>query len=246
MKLYKYRALSAPDDEAFERLSYILHQNAFWCARPCCLNDPNEFLWDCDYEPTDATVLLLTKTLIQFLNRTPAQAHAMATASVSSRRIEVHAKPAFQAMIEKCRSEIGLACFGTSSDNAVMWQRYGGDGAGVCIEIDVPPLLLNDQLFPVEYPAAKILHIDQLLRACLEPAEARTVYTVALLSKPPSWAPEAEVRFVSKRQNVSVQLSGSFLSRIVLGPRLERHSRQRIQDLVHSLPYGLPLSFHGA
>ena len=170
----------------------------------------------------------------------------MATASVLNRRIETHARPAFQAMIEQCRNEIGLACFGTSSDNAVMWDRYGGGGAGVCIEIDVPAEVFNNHLFPVEYPPAKVLHIDQLLRAFEDGAQARVIYSVALLSKPPNWAPEAEVRFVSRQQNVSVHISGSSLSRIILGQNLEAHARQKIQHLVKSLPYDLPVSLHVA
>ena len=246
MKLYKYRDFSVAGDEPFERLADILRHNAFWCARPSTLNDPTEFLWECDYEPTDTTVSLLTQTLVQFLSKTPAEAHVMAAAAVSNRRIEVHARPAFQGMIERCRNEIGLACFGTSSDNPVMWKRYGGGGAGVCVEIYVPPELLNNHIFPVEYPPTRLLHVDQLLRACSDStsAEAKTVYSVALLSKPACWAPEAEVRFVSKRQGVSVQISGSFLSRIVLGQNLSAYARQKIQDLVQSLSSPLPLSFH--
>jgi hypothetical protein len=244
VKLYKYRDFSVPGDEPFQRLSDILRHNAFWCARPSTLSDPTEFVWECDYEPTDATVPLLTRILIQFLNKAPADAHEMAAASVANRRVEVHAKPAFQGMIEQCRDEVGLACFGTSWDNPVMWQRDGG--AGVCVEVDVPPELLNNNLFHVEYPPARVLHVDQLLQACSDRAQARTVYSVALLSKPPFWAPEAEVRFVSKRQGVSVRISGSSLLRIVLGPNLGAHARQRIQDLVHSLPHALPLSTYGA
>ena len=246
MKLYKYRDFSIPGDEPFQRLADILRHNAFWCARPATLNDPTEFFWECDYEPTDATVRLLAQTLIQFLNKAPDEAHAMAVASVANRRVEVHAKPAFQAMIEQCRNEVGLACFGTTWDNPIMWQRYGGSGAGVCVEIDVPPELLGNHLFRVEYPPARVLHVDQLLQACSDSAQARIVYSVALLSKPPCWASEAEVRFVSRRQGVSVHISGSFLGRIILGRSLDTAVRERVRGLVQSLPCGLRLSVHEA
>ena len=234
MKLYKYRDLSTSGDAEFQRLSDILHRNAFWCARPSTLNDPAEFHWDCNYEPTGATIPLLTKALIQFRNRDPIEAHAMATAAVSNRRVEVFAKPAFAEMIERCRNEMGLACFGTTYDNPIMWQRYGGHGAGVCIEVEAPSEVLNKQLFPVEYPPAKVLHIDQLLAACVDPSQAKTVHSVALLSKSPSWAPESEVRFISRKQNVTVQISGSVVSRIILGPNLEHHTRLRILGVIES------------
>ena len=242
MKLYKYRDFSTPKDAEFQRLSDILHRNAFWCARPSTLNDPAEFHWECNYEPTGATIPLLTKALIQFWNRNPCEAQAMARLAVENRRLEVFAKPAFAEMIERCRNEMGLACFGTSCDNPIMWQRYGGHGEGVCIEVEVPSEALNKHLFPVEYPPAKVLHIDQLLAACADPSQAQAVHSVALLSKSPFWAPESEVRFISRKQDVCVQISDSVISRIILGQNLAHHARMRILDVVESLPYELPVS----
>lgn len=241
MKLYKYRDFSKPTGEDFQRLRDILHQTAFWCASPATLNDPDEFFWECNCEPSSATIPLLTMALIRLRGRDPSDAEAMATTAVANRRVEAFAKPAFAEMIERCRNDMGIACFGTSHDSTIMWQRYGGDGAGVCIEVESPPELLNQHLFPVEYPPAKILHIDQLLAACTDRSNAQMVYTVALLSKSPIWAPEAEIRFISQRQNVTVQVSGSIISGIVLGPRLDHRIAIKLRSLIESLPYKLPL-----
>ena len=246
MRLYKYRDLSATEGPSFQRLSGILHRNAFWCARPSALNDETEFIWNCNYEPTSATVPLLTDLLVKLKGRTPTEARATALVAVTNRLIEPIARPVFEDMIRKCRQEIGLSCFGTSNDNKVMWQRYAGNGNGVCIEIDVPGELLNEHLFPVEYPPAKVLRIDQLLAAFTDPTQTRTIYSVALLSKTPYWAPEKEIRFVSKRQNVSVQISGSVISHITLGPNLTPERRREVKLLVESLPYRLPLSTYEA
>ncbi|MCI0419754.1 MAG: hypothetical protein L0387_25685 [Acidobacteria bacterium] len=246
MKLYKYRDFSHPKDDDFRRLAELLGQNAFWCARPSTLNDPDEFCWQCDYRLSDATAPLLAELLIKVRGRTRADAQTLAETSVSAGRIELLAGPIFKEMIERCRDEIGLACFGSSADNAVMWERYEGAGAGVCIEVETPPELLNSELFPVEYPPTKVLHVNQLLRAFLDPAQRRQVYSMALLSKSPFWAPEAELRFVSKRQGVLVHISGSSISRLVLGPNLDRGTLQRIEATVNSLSYDLPLSFCSA
>jgi hypothetical protein len=107
----------------------------------------------------------------------------------------------------QCRDEIGLVCFGTSPDNDILWQRYGGNGAGVCIELDVPEHLLESQLSRVQYADARTIHIDQLIRAFLDRAHVKDVYAVALLSKSCSWAAEAEIRFVSKMQALPVGCS---------------------------------------
>lgn len=242
MRLYKYRDLSDTAESSIQRLSEILHKNAFWCAGPSTLNDEIEFIWDCNYEPTSATVPLLTDLLVKLRGRTPTEARALAQIAVLNRCIEQIARPVFDNIIKQCRQEIGLLCFGTSNDNKVLWQRYAGNGNGVCIEIDVPDALLNKHLFPVEYPSAKVLHIDQLLAAFTDATQTRTIYSVALLSKTPSWAPEKEIRFISTQQDINVHISGSVISNIILGPNLAPEIRRELKVLIESLPYHLPLS----
>jgi hypothetical protein len=243
LKLYKYRDFSHPTEEDFQRLSNVLSQNVFWCAAPAVLNDTNEFSWRCDYQLTDATIPLLAKLLIQLFGRTPAQAQERAAASVSNGNLEVIVSPIINSLIEQCRSEIGLACFSSSSDNEVLWQRYGGAGAGICIEIDAPSELLNRELFTVQYPLEKVLHIDQLLQSFLDTSQVPVVYSVALLSKTPNWSPESEIRFVAKKQNVSVRIEGSRISCVVLGPHLSHEAQQRIESIINSC--GLTLHSRG-
>ena len=245
MRIYKYRDLSNPGTESFERLSNIVRSNAFWCAAPSTLNDPTEFVWECDYEPSDHTARLLENVLIDH-GRNAQIARERAMTMVKRRRIEAISRPVFEDMIEKCRREVGLACFATSGDNDVLWGRYGGEGNGVCVEIEAPDELLHSCLHPVKYPASKLLHVDQLLASNSDPSLVRTVYTVALLSKPPFWAPESEVRFVSRRQNISVQIVSSYISRIILGSDLTRDMSAMIKTFVNSLPYELPTSERGA
>lgn len=240
MHLYKYRDLSAPES-SFERLSNILWTNTFWCARPSDLNDPEEFVWECDYDPSDQTARLLAEVLIK-LGRPADKAWEVAWKAVQQARIEPIARPVIENIIHQCRQEVGLACFATSDVSDVMWDRYGGRGNGVCIEIEVPNELLHTNLHPVQYPLSKRLHLDQILASYGDTASVQTVYSVALLSKPQRWAPEEEVRFVSKRQNVSVNIGGSKISRIVLGPGLAGDMMARIEALAKSLPYDLPIS----
>ena len=242
MRLYKYRDLSPPGDEAFTRLSEILRSNAFWCASPSTLNDPTEFVWECDYESSSNTSRLLADALVKSKGRPPEVARALADAAVENRRIETLARPVFETMIEQCRAEVGLACFATSGNNDVMWERYGGQGNGVCIEIEAPDELLHTHLHPVEYPVSKRLHIDQLLASYTDRSSTQTIYTVTLLSKLPFWAREREVRFISRRQNVTVHISDSRISRLILGPCLTPDTTARIESFVKSLPYELPIS----
>jgi hypothetical protein len=245
VKLYKYRDFSKPNDEAYRRLSQILYHNTFWCAAPSSLNDPEEFFWSCDFEPTDSTVSLFAQMLVKYQNITPAKANRYAEDYVRTRQLEARATRVIQKeIIERCRREIGLACFGTSAENAICWERYGGAGAGICIEIEAPSDLVGKQIFYVRYPEKKSLNIDQLLRSVLDSSPRKQVYEMALLCKPPYWASEAEIRFVSKRQNVSVCLDGSRISSLVLGPNLTVEALRRIKRIAESLPYQLPLIMH--
>jgi hypothetical protein len=203
MRLYKYRDLSRNSDEEFGRLRSILQNQTFWCAKPVELNDPTEFIWECDYSPSGSTLEILAGVLSSSTRASAQQAMQRAAAAIEGRHLEPIAHPIFEAMMTQCRAEIGLACFGTSDDNNVLWERYGGSGAGVCIEAEAPGHLLNSHLYPVQYPTSKRLHVDQLLSSYKDRSSAKLVYEVALLSKPFGWAPEAEVRFVSTRQHVA-------------------------------------------
>jgi len=190
MKIYKYRDLSNPGDDDFKRLGAAVCRHLVWCARPDTLNDPQEFVWSCDYTPTDATLDLLTEVLIKARRRMREDGKVIAAIALQSGGLESVAAPVIAGMIEQRRREIGLACFGTTPDNSVLWQRYGGAGAGLCVEFEVPDDLLGTQLQRVQYLDEKRLHVDQLLRAFTEHGHGQTVYDLALLSKGMYWASE--------------------------------------------------------
>jgi hypothetical protein len=217
MKIYNYRDFSTPNEDDFRRLEDSVHRLLVWCARPDTLNDPQEFVWQCDYTATPATLALLTGVLVKARGRTNAHARAIAAEAIQNGRLETIAKPVFNGMIEQCRNEIGIACFGATPNNATLWRRYGGDGAGVCIEFEVPADLLGTQLHRVEYPEEKRLHVDQLLGAFVDRNQAQVVYEMALLSKPSPWADQEEIRFVSQRHSILVAIDRAQVSRVFLG-----------------------------
>jgi hypothetical protein len=233
MKIYKYRDFSNPDDAQFSHLADAVHRQKVWCSQAEKLNDDKEFIWACDYTPTPATVDLLTAFIVKTRGRTTADARTIAEAEIgSSGRLESAAKPAITGIIDQCRAEVGLSCFGTTPDNETLWNRYGGRGAGVCIEFDVPDDLLGTQLNRVQYLPEKRLHINQLLRAFVEKGSAKAVYELALLSKPICWTDEDEIRFVSKSHSISVVLDRAKVTNVFMGDALSPAVRERIQRIV--------------
>lgn len=236
MKIYKYRDFSNPSEGDFVRLEDLVHRHRVWCARADTLNDPEEFIWQCDYTATQATLDLLTAVLVKARRRAPVEARTKAAISIADGRLETIARPVLVDMVQQCRNEIGIACFGTAPDNEVLWERYGGQGAGVCVEFDVPDDLLGTQIHWVQYLTQKRLHVDQLLRAFVDRKHAKLVYDLALLSKPSSWAPEEEVRFVSQRHSITVTLDRARVSCVFLGNALNADVRARIARIVGPIP----------
>jgi len=99
----------------------------------------------------------------------------------------------------------------------------------------VPDHLLNTQLFEVQYAHEKVVHIDDLLRAYF--ADAKKMYSLALLTKPAKWSPEEEIRFVSSKQCVSVRIEGAQVSGLYLGRSLSASAEDRVRNIVKALPY---------
>lgn len=235
MKLYKYRDLRDPN-QGLALTVHIIQSHSFWCARPDSLNDPEEFAWSCNYVLSPYTEDLLTDHVMRSKGRSREQARVLVANAVANGGLRSISEPVVDSMIAQCRNGIGLACFGTSPDNEVLWDRYAGGGCGVCIEVDVPDELLGTQLHPVQYWKRKSLHIDTFLRSTFERQAAEEVYAVSLLSKPLQWAPEAEVRFVSKAQKVNIVIAGSRITRVLVGAAVPRTVRTALSALVSSVP----------
>ena len=236
MKIHKYRDFSNPNEDSFRRLEGIIHRHLVWCAKADTLNDQKEFIWECDYTATQATLGLVTELLVNVRGRTQDEARSLAESAIRQGRLQPVAEPVFVAMIEQCRNEIGLGCFGSTPNNEVLWQRYGGEGAGVCVEFEVPDDLIDTQLHWVKYLERKYLHVDDLIRAFFDRNHAQLVYEVALLSKPLSWAGEEEIRFVSQRHSISVGIDRAQTSRVFLGDRLKADVRARVEKLAAPAP----------
>jgi hypothetical protein len=237
MRLCKYRDLSTGGGEQLRRVFEIIETGGFWCAAPSSFNDDSEFIWDCDYAPTDRTTSLLTSVLAETM---PApNANAAARTVVAEGRLEEFIQPRLEAMMAQCRSELGVVSFCCSSDNDTMWSRYGGGGNGVCIEIEAPDEILGREVHSVQYVTSKRIHVDDFLASQSSSLATKFIYDISLLTKQSCWAPESEVRFVSKLQNVYVRISNSRLSRVVLGDRIDNtvatsfseHSKLRAYEL---------------
>ncbi len=223
----------------------MLRRQEFWCARPEMVNDPEEFSWECDYKPTENTLSLLTEILVSEIpGRTREDARKHAQFAIESGRVQDSTQQFRNGIIKQCRDDFGLLCFGTSPNNSILWKRYANNGNGVCIELEVPEDLVGTQLQRVKYLTSKTIHIDQWIRAYLDPSHIQDAYSLVLLSKYKSenkWENEEEIRFISKQQAVSVCIDRSEITSLWLGDSLKADMRVKIRRLVDSLPYELQI-----
>jgi len=232
MKIYKYRALS-PGDDSLGRVERIVRRRAVWCAAPASLNDCEEFAWNCDFTVSPHTNELLADLLVKLKGWPSAVARELSRGALEQGKLPDVAGPVIDEMIQTARAEAGVASFGTSADNAILWKRYGGDGAGVCIELDVPDSALGQRFHRVVYDDRRTIHVDDFLRSRFDRRYAAVVYCT-LLTKTTYWAPEQEVRFLSKRQGLEVVIEDAAVTGVVVGQHVAEDDRERIQSVAGS------------
>lgn len=120
--------------------------------------------------------------------------------------------------------------FSIAKDNPSLWKRYGGCGNGLCIELEIPD---NSQgIFNVNYVKEKAFHIDSFLESALLESKAFKAYQNMLLTKSIYWEPEEEVRIVTKKQDVLMQIEGS-VTEIMFGNKVDKKIEDEIQSTVN-------------
>jgi Protein of unknown function (DUF2971) len=226
MKIYKFKDLT--DVEKHTHFYQIVLQNIVWCARPDSLNDEDEFRFRLDYGPSLRTAGLLSEVVAKFRTTNHFPPQLSASFAVQNGRLETIAAPIIRDVIDKCRNTIGIASFSVTNTDDHLWAEYGGNGNGVCIEIEIPDRLIDVSYHRVRYVPEKVFHVDSFLESVLSPDKAFDTYSSILLTKTRKWSREEEIRFVSKRPEVSVIIDGH-ITEITLGNRVPSHAAQQLE-----------------
>ncbi len=220
MKIYKYKSLLKLEDEELEHFYQVVLENQIWCGNPANFNDGNEFLFRMDYTPSKNTIGLLASVISEFKSNPLFPPIRSSTLVINSGQLENIASPIIEDISIKCRKELGVTCFSELRDDSLLWNRYGGCGNGVCIEIEISKELIGKEYFHVNYVPDKIYHIDNFLKSVLE--DPYINYRNILLTKTLNyWDPEREVRLISKKQSVKRNLKGS-IKEIIIGNNVKK------------------------
>lgn len=217
MKVFKFKDLT--DDRNHCHFLQIVLKNAIWCARPDSLNDEDEFKFELNYERSANTDNLWLQAIAQFRTTnysTPNQSVCMA---LKHNTLEYIAKPIIDKVVHKCKDTIGITSFSIKKNGPYLWKHYGGNGNGVCIEINIPDELIGESFHRVHYVSEKIFHIDSFLEAALFNDRASEAYKNILLTKTKKWSDEEEIRFIGQRQDVNFIIDGN-ISEVTFGPNV--------------------------
>lgn len=219
MKIYKYKSLLKLDDGELEHFYQIILENQIWCGNPVNFNDKNEFLFRMNYTPAKNTIRLMASVISKYKPNPLFPPMMSSTHVINSGQLEKIATPIIEDISMKCRKELGVTCFSEQRCDSLLWNRYGGNGNGVCIEIEISNELIGKEYFRVNYVLDKIYHIDDFLKSTIE--DPYINYRNILLTKTLDWKPESEVRLISKKQSIKRNLKGS-IKQIIIGENVKK------------------------
>jgi len=229
MKIYKFKDLT--DKTKHSHFFQIILQNAVWCAKSESLNDEDEFKFELDYAPSPRTSILLTEVIKKYRTTNFLPPNLSSSLVLQNKKLEIIAAPIIEELIKKCRNTIGIACFSTIKADDRLWEEYGGNGNGACIEIEIPDRLMNVFFHPVHYVSKKSFHVDIILESVLFTDKAFETYRNILLTKTNKWAPENEIRFISKRPEVNVIVDGH-ITEIMLGANVPAITLKHVKAMI--------------
>lgn len=129
-------------------------------------------------------------------------------------------------------SKKGIACFGSSSDNLLMWGHYADGHRGFCIEIDAST--------PPWSTAYDVHYSDQVPRLdpgrLLADPDLDELFRVMVLTKAKCWQYEQERRLLHEETGKLYGYGAERLSGIVFGAKMNSLHREILCKLLHGSP----------
>jgi len=181
-----------------------------------------------DYSPSASTAKLLSQVVTKYRTTNYFPPNLSVSFVLEQKRLEKIAAPIINEMIRNCRNEIGVVSFSITKTDDHLWAEYGGEGNGVCIEINIPDKLIDKSYHRVHYVSEKIFHVDSFLESALFPDRAFETYKNILLTKTKKWAQEEEMRFIGNHQDVNM-IMDAYISEVIFGPNVPAHTLKQVE-----------------
>ncbi|WP_085905892.1 DUF2971 domain-containing protein [Kiloniella majae] len=240
--LYKYRALSNPDD--LRKVSEIFTHKRLYCATPSQFNDPFDCCPAYSWEASSYARKLYLRDLIEEDARkfTKSQTRKKVRQGLKRLRKQSTDNELFNKGKNDARKLLAnvsrVLSLSANCSNILMWSHYGGNHEGICLRLN----LVNSRsrlknAFPVFYeenrPIINLIKDNDELR-----------YKKALLTKSSQWAYEKEYRLIEipPKNNISRKVRKFFyfppeaLDAVILGSNISSSNEIFIRKLITEYP----------
>lgn len=221
MKIYKFKDLT--DEKKHFEFYQIVLQSIFWCAKPDSLNDENEF----KFELGDSLSANMASLLSQVVKKCRGK-NFFTSSVLNDKELKKIAVPIVDGLINDCRNKIGVACFSSKKTDDHLWDEYGGEGNGVCIEINIPDELIGKIYRPVDYVPEKIFPLDSFLESFLSQEGASEIYRYIFFTKTKKWDQEEEMRYISNCPEVNIKIDG-YISEVSFGAQVPTDTLKQVK-----------------
>jgi hypothetical protein len=247
MLLYKYLPISWTDDlsvaqtELFQKRCNCIRDNLFWFAKPALLNDP----YDCkpffthlqnleiikaileDMEPNEITLVLekfpncKTKEDIYILYEKIINSLNSSTKNLAMWWLQTLAATIVNVKI----ANIGILSFTTNPRSILMWAQYANNHTGICLECDIPEDTRS---------LKKVCYTDQQPQFAIHEAmnERHGRLIDLFYTKSKHWKHEDEWRMVGREGNVSKEIPGAVINRIIYGINTSNETKEKITESI--------------
>lgn len=202
--------------------------NVIWCAKPDSLNDENEFKFKLKFDPSLNTADLLSQLIERYRTTDYSLPNLSASRVLRENTLEQFVAPIIENLVHQCRNTIGVTSFSAIKTDS-LWNKYGGNGNGVCVEINIPDSLIGQTYHRVDYVAEKVFHVDCFLKSALSSDMGSGIFRNILLTKTMEWSDEEEIRFIGKLLDVNLIIDGH-ISEITFGSRIPLDILKKLKD----------------
>lgn len=139
-------------------------------------------------------------------------------------------------LANNAKNKLGICALGEEENNEDLWNRYGDQRRGYCIEYDVSNYELNKAIFPVVYDADREKSIVMILVKNILGQYIRgfthneiqpdiSQFIRLFISKYPEWERQNEWRLLG---DADVEIPGPKIKRIIIGRNVLKENKEKL------------------
>lgn len=233
--LYKYKSL---DEANFDHTMEILRDNRIFCPTPRQLNDPEEcrpalVIGDLSDREYKAKIEGWARRCIAHRDTQPTEAEiGNELAQLTPEKLAEMAGATAGLYHRAINEQYRILSMALSPLNGHLWSAYAADYTGVCIQLNITPLVAA---------AYHVKYSDDVPLLDLVDDNGFASLDMTALRKRKAWQPEGEVRFILREPpltedrplvNQKLRLDPESLQAVMFGYRIAEDKKQQLMEVI--------------